>query len=443
MKQYDVIVAGGGMSGVAAAVSAAKKGCSVLLVEQSGMLGGQGTQGQVNVVMASLHRFYGFGLQLMERLIAEGSAWLIPNPAVKGFRYYPFYGEKMKLMLDTVLAENNVELLLHTKIYGVQKDGDRITSLQLAGCGGNFEVGGKVFIDTTGDAMLALYAGDEVALGDENGDVQAPTMVATYAGIDFDRYEAFLKTYDDGKKVPKINMIHDLIPRAAEAGVVSGVDLHHPGIFRHSPTAESGMMNAGHVYGAALGTAEGLTEATVRGRRQAEEFQQFYRQYVPGFEKAYMASSGTLAIRESRRLVGQYVVTFDDKSNYAKFDDAVMRFDGGAVSDVHASSSSPAAYKAYLDLYRDRDKVRADDWATLPYRCLLPKQTSNLLVAGRCVSADRKTLGQIRLMSYCFMMGEAAGIAAAMAVGTTDGVAADIDVSALQAQLKENGVLTV
>ena len=86
MKQYDVIVAGGGMSGVAAAVSAARRGCSVLLIEQTGSLGGQGTNGQVNVVMASLQWFYGFGTELMDSLIKEGNAWLIPNPAVKGFR---------------------------------------------------------------------------------------------------------------------------------------------------------------------------------------------------------------------------------------------------------------------------------------------------------------------------------------------------------------------
>jgi hypothetical protein len=137
------------------------------------------------------------------------------------------------------------------------------------------------------------------------------------------------------------------------------------------------------------------------------------------------------------------VVTFDDKSNYAKFDDAIMRFDGGAVSDVHSSSADPEAYKSYLALYRDRDKVKEEDYATLPYRSLLPKNTANLLVAGRCVSADRKTLGQIRLMGYCFMMGEAAGTAAALAVHTTDGAADAVDVATLQAQLKENGVLTV
>lgn len=445
MKQkYDVVVAGGGMAGVAAAVSAARQGCSVLLIEQTGALGGQGTNGNVNMVMASLQWFYGFGKELMESLIEKGHAWLIPNPAVKGFRYYPFEGEKMKLALDEAVMESGAELLLYTKIFGVEKEGDRITKVHLASVGGNFAVEGKVFIDTTGDAMLTFYAGEETAIGDENGNIQAPTMVAGYAGIDFDRYEAFLETYDDGKKVPKINMIHDLIPKAVEAKVVTTVDLHHPGIFRHTESASSGIMNAGHVYGACVTEPEGMTKATLEGRKMAEEYQQFYRRYIPGFENAHVTSTGAvLSLRESRRLVGRYVTTFDDKSNYAKFDDAVMRFDGGAVSDVHASSADPAAYKAYSDLYKDRDKVRQDDWAELPYRSLLPKNTANLLVAGRCVSADRKVLGQIRLMSYCFMMGEVTGMAAALAVKTTDGRADSIHVRTLQEMLKENGVLTV
>ena len=441
MKRYDVIVAGGGMAGVAAAVSAARQGCSVLLIEQTGSLGGQGTNGNVNMVMASLRWFYGFGKELMDSLIARGHAWLIPNPAVKGFRYYPFDGEKMKLALDQAVMESGAELLLYTKIFGMEKENGKITKLHLASVNGNFDVEGGVFVDATGDAMLALYAGEETAIGDENGNIQAPTMVASYAGIDFDRYEAFLETYNDGKKVPKINMIHELIPKAAEAGVVTTVDLHHPGIFRHTETAPSGIMNAGHVYGACVTEPEGITKATLEGRKMADEYQQFYRRYIQGFENAHVTATGAvLALRESRRLLGRYVTTFDDKSNYAKFEDGIMRFDGGAVSDVHASSADPAAYKAYSDLYKDRDKVRQDDWAELPYRSLLPQNTANLLVAGRCVSADRKVLGQIRLMSYCFMMGEAAGTAAALAAKTTDGCAGEIDVKALQALLFEKGV---
>ena len=181
-----------------------------------------------------------------------------------------------------------------------------------------------------------------------------------------------------------------------------------------------------------------MTQATLEGRRQAHALLRFYRKYIPGFENAWIPATGSeLALRESGRVVGEYLIRFADKSEYRKFPDSIMRFDGGAVSDVHASSASPEAYKAYVKLYGCRENVRRDDWAQLPYRCLLPKKNSNLLVAGRCVSADRKTLGQIRLQSYCMMMGQAAGIAAAMA---EEGNVKNVNVTQLQKRLQQLGV---
>jgi len=442
MEKYDVIVAGGGMSGVAAAVAAARQGSKVLLVEQSSALGGLATGGMVSILMSSLSWFYGFGREVIDGLIAEGSAWHIPEPAVKGFDYYPFDPEAMKRRLERLVTESGAELYLHTTVTGVRKEGSFIRAVNLYFGGRNMEAEAKVFIDATGGAFLCQLAGEEIVQGDENGQVQAPTMVSGYAGVDFDRYEAFLKTYEDGVRAAKINMIHDLVPKAVEDGVLWGVDLHHPGIFRHLPDSDSGCMNAGHVYGADVFTPKGLTQATLEGRQQAYMLQQFYRKYIPGFENARMYASGDLSLRESGRVVGEYIITFEDKSNYRKFSDCIMRFDGGAVSDVHASSSDPAAYKAYVKLYSQRESVRRDDWAELPYRCLQPKNTDNLLVAGRCISADRKTLGQIRLQSYCLMMGQAAGMAAYLAT-KEDGNVKKVDVAALQQMLKRAGVETV
>lgn len=376
-------------------------------------------------------------------MISRGEARLIENPAVKGFNYYPFDNEAMKRALDQMVTESGVELLLYTKITGAQKEDGKIKGLYLSGCEGDLYVEADIFLDTTGDAAVAMFAGEELAVGDEQGNTQEPTMMSYYAGVDFDRYEAFLKTYEDGKKAAKVNMIHDLVPRAVADGVLSVVDLHHPGIFRINNSDNVGLLNAGHVYGADCVTSSGLTKATVEGRRMAAEMLDFYHKYVPGFENAYLVTTGSsLALRETRRLVGRYVTTFNDKSNYVKFDDAIMRFDGGAVSDVHASSSDAKAYQAYVDLYKDREKVRRDDWAHLPYRSLLAKNTNNLLVAGRCVSADRKVQGQIRLMGYCFMMGEAAGVAASIA-WEDQVMLAQIDVKKLQGELKVLGVETI
>ena len=442
MEKYDVLVAGGGISGVCAAVAAARQGKKVLLVERGSVLGGLATSGLVSVLMSSLSWFYGIGKELIESLIARGEGWHIPDPAVKGFDYYPFKPEAMKRKLEEMAVESGVEIYFYTTVTNASKENGRIRSVNLYFGGQNIEVEADVFIDTTGGAHLCRLAGEEILCGDENGDVQAPTMVTCYSGVDFDRYEAFLQTYDNGVKPAKINMIHDLVPKAVEEGVLWGVDLHHPGIFRHTPQSDGGCVNAGHVYGADVFTPEGLTAATMEGRQQAHALLQFYRKYIPGFENARMTASGDLSLRESGRVVGEYMVNFDDKSSYRKFADCVMRFDGGAVSDVHASSASPEAYKAYVKLYSQRESVRRDDWAELPYRSLQPKNTENLLVAGRCISADRKTLGQIRLQSYCAMMGQAAGLAAALAA-EADGNVKKVNVAALQALLKKAGVETV
>lgn len=441
-KEYDLIVAGGGMSGVAAAVAAGRKGLKVLLIEQSSMLGGLGTSGLMTMVMTSRHWFYGIGKEIVHRLIADGNARVIEDYPVKDYNRIPFDAESMKLALDEIVLDNGAELWLYTKIIGVDQKAGRIVGLFLADNEGSHYVEGRMFIDATGDAMLAYWAGEPFELGDENGNTQAPTMTAYYAGVDFERYEEFLSTYAGGPKIPKVNMVHDLIPKAVADGVISVEDYHHPGIFRISPCFNVGVMNAGHIYGADCLSGEGLTEATVKGRRMAREYLNFYRKYVPGFEHAYLTNTcSSLGLRETRRVVGQYVTTFDDKTNYRKFEDAVMRFDGGAISDVHASSADKEAYQAYYDLFSKREDAREDDWAELPYRSLLPQNTKNLLIAGRCVSADRKTQGQLRIMGYCFMMGEAAGLAMAQAI-RTNRLPGEIDVCRLQADLGENGVET-
>lgn len=443
MKKYDLVVAGGGMSGVSAAVAAAKRGLKVLLIEQTAMLGGMGTGGLITMVMTSRRYFYGFGKNLIDSMISDGTARFIENPAVKGYNYFPFDAEAMKRKLDLVTLESGAEVLFYTKITGVKKEGRRITEMVISCEEGICSVGAKFFVDATGGAAVCSLSGEQVTVGDQNKNTQAPTMMSYYSGIDFDRYEEFLKQFEGGEKAPKIEMIHSLVPRAVEEGILDETDLHHPGIFRIDSNSDIGVMNAGHIYGADCTTSQGLTEAVIRGRQLAFKYLNFYKKYIPGFENAYMTCTGSsLAVRETGRLVGRYVTTFEDKTNYVKFDDAIMRFDGGAVSDLHASSSNPQAYKEYVNLFAQRENIREDDFATLPFRSLLPKGTDNLIVAGRCVSADRKVLGQIRIMGYCFMMGEAAGLASFLAVKhetSFDG----IDVRKLQKELLNNGVETV
>jgi len=423
-KQYDIIVAGGGMSGVAAAVAAARLGRSVLLVERNGALGGLGTLGLLNMILGPRNGFGGIGLEIMDYLRKTGGS-VCGNS---------FDVEHMKRALDKIVSESGADILMYAMITGVKRDSHGLTGLELFGQTGFFTVEGKYFVDATGDAMLAYLGGEPVELGGENGDTQAPTMVCSYINVDFAKYSAFLERYGGDN----VAMIRDTLPKAVAAGDVGELDFHHPGPFKINDTVT--MVNAGHVYGADCLTSEGLTSATIKGRRQADEYFRFYKKYIPGFENSYLVSTGSvIGIRETRRINGKYTMTFEDKVAFKKFDDAIMRMDGGSTSDVHASSPDKDAYAAYYNLFTNNDVNRPDDWATLPYRSLLAQNAGNLLAAGRCVSTDRKVQGQIRVMAHCFMMGQAAGTGAALAAGKGSD-AGGINIVELQSILRKNGI---
>ena len=420
---YDVVITGGGMAGVAAAVAASRLGARTLLVEQGSVLGGLGTAGGLSNLITWAPGFYGIGLELVNRLVKTGG---MEFNAMNRDNFYDL--EYMKLALDELVCGSGAELLLFAKATDITQFDGKVSALELCGQEGKFAVYGRYFIDCTGDAMLAFMAGEPYELGDGNGNTQAPTLVCQYIGVDWDAYRAFLEPYG-GDNVP---MIREILPRAVAAGDVRITDFHHPGVFRVNDRVA--LVNIGHAYGADCLSPKGLTEATLEGRRQAHEYLKFYRKYIPGFADAYMTfTAATIGVRETRRLIGQYTVTFEDKSSYRKFDDAVMRFEGGRESDLHSYSPSMEAYMDYYTLFTD-ERPRDDDWADLPYRCLLPQKAKNLLVAGRCLSADRKVQGRVRTMGYCLMMGQAAGTAAALCA--REGMDCDrIDITSLQSEL--------
>ncbi|MCL2665355.1 MAG: FAD-dependent oxidoreductase [Defluviitaleaceae bacterium] len=413
------------MAGTAAAVTAARNGADVLLVEQGTALGGLGTAGGITSLISWAPAFGGFGLEMYNRLAAEGGAAPYSSHADK-----PYDGEYMKRVLDGLVGENCADMLLYAKVTDISIDGGRLAGIELCGGEGKFFVTGKYFIDCTGDAALAFMAGEPC---EPLGDTQAPTLMCRYTGVNWDEYQKFLARYG-GDNVP---MIREILPKAVAAGDVRTADFHHPGAFRINNVLT--LINVGHVYGADCLSPRGLTEATVEGRRLAAEYLGFYKKYIKGFENAYLVNTAcTLGIRETRRLSGRYMLTFEDKAGYKKFDDTVMRFEGGGESDLHASSASEEAYNAYYTLFTS-EQPRADDWASLPYRCLLPQRAGNLFVAGRCISAERKVQGRLRTMGNCLMMGQAAGTAAAICL--KENIASDkININKLQDTLLRQGV---
>jgi len=433
---YDIVVAGGGTTGTVAAVAAARQGMRVCLVEQTAMLGGNGTSGLVTQIFGPKNHFGGIGMEVIDRLRERGGVGPTVKPGV--YHWVPYRSEAMKLLWDDMVTESGVDLCLCSKVVEVERSGDSIATVRVAGPEGCFRIRGKVFIDATGDGFLSLLAGEDCLVGDEQGRTQAPSMEAYYANVDFDRYREFIRR--EGGAYVKV--FHKYAAMAVRDGVLSELDLHHPGSYQVGDNLA--LLNVGHVYGADCTTALGLTRATLAARRLANEYFQFYRRYIPGFERAELVGTGSwLGIRESRRVVCRYVIRYDDKKHCRKFHDAVLRFPGGSKVDMHAPSGEREDYEKYLRLFTvESAPTDPKDYCTLPYGVFVAQKTENLLVAGRCLSAERETQAALRLMGYCMMMGQVVGSAAAAGVKERAPVAA-VDLVALQRRLRDDGIPNV
>jgi hypothetical protein len=370
---YDVVIVGGGTAGIATAISAARRDMSVCLVEQTSMLGGMGTSGMMTAIIAPKKHFGGVGVEIVDRLRQREG--VPPNNSPGNYGWVPYHNETMKRLLDDLILDSGVDLYLCTKLIGVQRSKNTLQGITVAGPDGNWGIRGSVFVDATGDGALSCYAGEDFELGDEQGNTQAPSMTAYYSHIDFDRFSAFVVS--EGGNYTEI--VHRLLPIAVQDGILSSVDLHHPGVFRIQK--DVAIVNVGHVYGADCASAKGLTMATIAGRKLATEYIAFYRRYIPGFENAVMTNTASwLGIRETRRIKGKYMLSHEDKANYRKFDDAVFRFGGGAKTDMHASTNSREDYLDYYRRFTSVEKRRDDDYCSFPYRSLVTGKNDNLYV---------------------------------------------------------------
>ncbi|MBE5782088.1 MAG: FAD-dependent oxidoreductase [Clostridiales bacterium] len=428
--EADICVVGGGPAGVSAAVTAARMGKKVLLIEAMTSLGGLGTHGLVPMFCQFTDgiRFLagGFGWEIHERCLKEGAC--SPNdekdhPHKKGS--ISIYCEKLKRMYDQIVLEAGVKVLFHTKLCDVIMDGSKVDTLVVSGLGELYGIKAHTYIDCTGNGILSVFAGAEYGLGDEDGSLQACTLCSSWAGIDWETVRA--------------NGFHDLWPRntqfiekAYEEGVLDTCDLHLSGMWRTGEIL--GGANAGHVYGIQDTDEEQVTKAFFRGREQVAQYEQYYKRYLKGFEHMECTGTGALlGVRESRRIMCDYVLTREDYMNRAVFEDEIGRYNYNI--DIHPPTSSKEDYAQF-----EKDmklEMGVGESYGIPYRSLTVKGIENLLVAGKCVSADHAMQASIRVMPGCFITGQAAGCAAAMTEG--DGNVRKVDIKALQKNLKAIG----
>lgn len=418
----DVVVVGGGSAGCAAAVAAGRNGASTLLIETAGFLGGTGA-----AVLDTFYGFYapgasksrvvgGIGWEVAGDLIESGQAFERPNTygAGTGVTYEP---EALKLTWDRLVTGAGVDVLLHATVTDAAtestKDGRRITSLLVATTAGTARVRASAIVDASGDGVVAWLAGSAVERPSAEQRAQPMTTTFRLGGVD----TSALSTTE----------LHERMAKAAESGRYQlprrEGSVHRtvlPGVVHTNLTRVSGL-DATDPWQ--------LSAAEAEGRAQAAEYLRFLVNEVPGYENSYLLSTSVrIGVRETRRLIGRYVLTRDDVLSARAFSDSVARC-GAPVEDHDGGESTIWEYVGGEPSGRTYG---------VPFRCLLPVELDNLAVAGRCLSATHGAHASVRSMAQCMALGQAAGTAAAIAPG---GAIGQLDAATLKTRLVGQGAL--
>ena len=417
----DVLVAGGGPAGVAAALAAARQGKDVRLIEAHSCLGGMGTAGMVPAFMDFTDGINfladGIGREILDEVRAADGTF--PFRRSIGIRT-----EVLKRVYDQMLEDAGIPFTFHTQVVDVTVHKGRVGAAICAGKSGLFAIRAAVFVDCTGDGDLAAFAGASYEKGDLNGNMQPGTLCSQWSGIDWEEVE----------KSESAGMGNDRIAEAFENGVLTVEDPHLVGIWRTGATLGGG--NIGHTFGLDGTDEESLTEAYLWARKTLPQYERYYKAYRRGFVDMELAATASLmGVRESRRILGDYVLNVDDFRERAVFDDEIGRF--SYPVDLHPTRPGQNAYEEYRGKWINLRHEKGESYG-IPYRILTPRGLKNVLVAGRCVSTDRSMQGSIRVTPGCYITGQAAGGAAAMSVpeGTNT---RSIDVKELQGRLRDLG----
>jgi hypothetical protein len=419
-EEVDLLVAGGGSAGVAAAVTAARLGLRTILVEEMPFLGGMSTGGCVGTYCG----FYlkqangdleplvgGLALEIAQTLLARGQA-LGPIP-YKETAVLPYVPWGVKRLLDErVRAEPNLHLRLHAKLTHALVEGGELVGVVVQTRSGRVAIRARVYVDATGDAELSRLAGAETVRGAE---VQYPSMMFTMQNANVGEALSNLASLPD---ILAAHFDSEGLPRKSGNLIPTG----RPG---ELIVALSRIAFEGRPVDAS--DAEELTWAEVEGRAQAEHLAAFLRKKVPGFAEAYLADTAArLGVRETRKIAGEYTLREDDVLGLRKFDDGI----GRSAWPIERHVRGGETLWTFLE---------AGTWYTIPFRSLVPRGFSNLLVAGRCLSAESAAFASVRVIGPCMLEGQATA-AAARLIRDRDVRAADLDVEHLRADLAELGV---
>lgn len=392
MERFDILVEGGGFAGTAAAIAAARQGARVILVEQYNCLGGAACNALVNPFMpyGTCMPETGEWRSLCNGIFAEVISGLKEMDALRNDGQ-TFDEEALKLLLNRMTIQAGVRLLFHAQIAKVQVESGEIKSVLCSTPGGPITLEADTYIDATGDGTLSMLAGCAFQLGRERDQLCQPmTLCFRMYQVDMEQFQQHRAEinplYQKFQKEGKIKNIREdvLLFNTFHDGVLH---FNSTRIVRRNPT-----------------DAFDLTQAEIEAREQVDELWRFLRDNIPGFEHSRVLSTALqIGVRESRMIAGEYRLTQEDLKACTKFLDGIAA--GNYDIDIHNPEGSGTSHYFFAP----------GAWYTIPYRCLLPKDIKNLLVAGRCISSTHEAQASYRVMPIVCCIGEAAGTAAGVA----------------------------
>lgn len=462
-KAYDVVVAGGGPAGIGAAIAAAKHGASVLLMEGNGCLGGTSTAGALPFYLGAMtgsvpyKEMLSKGLQYKDlprprkavggvfdevtTAMKEENGAVGPCKMAQTDKYpgldrlgchdeFTFDIEIGKRVLDELMQKYGVDLVYYTHAVDVKREGNHILGVYMHNKSGLSFVPCKAIVDCTGDADLVARAGYETYKGDRvTGEMTAASLVSHIENLDSAAMEKYLNEGGDPWFRPACEAARQEHPEEAEKLPKNIIifPMMQEGVF---------MINSGTALNKIDGTnGDDMTKVTLWGRKRGKYLtEELFRKHIPGAEHCRLRMTASYpGVRETRRIVGEYILTEEDLLEGRRFEDTV------ALAGRHFDLTRPSKSKANnCQPFADEKKSVRGGVACIPYRALVPKGADDVIVAGRCIAADGQALGPARIMSTCMATGEAAGTAAAIKV-KQDISFREVDTKELRALLKANG----
>lgn len=419
----DVVVVGGGPAGICAAGSAARSGVKTLLVEKLGFLGGMATAGLVGPILGLYHWASrtriagGLPYEFLQGMEAAGGAE-IHNTGM----LVPFEAEIMKRVADDLMYGAGVEVLLHTTVVSAILDGTKLTHIIVSGPEGMFAIETNFCIDCSGDGFVAADIGVPFALGNGPENVMMPmTTVFRIGGVDVSQ----MKDSENPETGYVVNSIREVLNHGLEDGAIPLFG--GPWIMRGSTLRKNqAFVNMVRQWGNPTDAWE-ISKAERAGRSDMDRLFGFLKANVVALSQAYILDSGSsIGIRDSRHFKCMKKLTLEEALGLAPQEDSIGL--GGHIVDIHSTDGSTAQRRDTLPFYE------------IPLRSMVPSECSNLLICGRTIDADYEMFASLRVMVTCMVLGQGAGVAAALCVERRIG-AQQIVPSVLQERLKKGAAL--